>query len=65
MNSLETSHPKIEVQYLNHLSTDKPNNFFCSQDREFTGKVVEIVNGDAIVVKVGKEFKKIHLASIK
>lgn len=35
------------------------------QDREFTGKVVEIVNGDALVVKVGKVFKKIHIASIR
>merc|ERR1711970_557609 len=35
------------------------------KDREFTGKVVEIVNGDAVVVKVGKDFKKIFLASIK
>ena len=35
------------------------------QDREFTGKVVEIINGDALMVKVGKAFKKIHLASIR
>jgi len=35
------------------------------KDREFTGKVVEIVNGDALIVKVGKDFKKIFLASIK
>jgi len=42
-----------------------PVSTVADKDREFTGKVVEIVNGDAIVVKVGKEFKKIHLASIK
>jgi len=35
------------------------------KDREFTGKVVEVVNGDALVVKVGKTFKKIHIASIR
>lgn len=35
------------------------------KDREFTGKVVEIVNGDAIMVKTGKAFKKIFLASIR
>ena len=35
------------------------------QDREFTGKVVEIINGDALMVKAGKAFKKIHLASIR
>ena len=40
-------------------------NLVVLQDREFTGKVVEIVNGDALVVKVGKVFKKIHLASIR
>jgi len=36
-----------------------------AKDREFTGKVVEIINGDALMVKVGKAFKKIHLASIR
>jgi staphylococcal nuclease domain-containing protein 1 len=35
------------------------------KDREFTGKVVEIVNGDALQVKVGKVVRKIHLASIR
>jgi len=35
------------------------------KDREFTGKVVEVVNGDALMVKAGKAFKKIHLASIR
>merc|ERR1719166_519298 len=35
------------------------------KDREFTGKVVEVVNGDALMVKAGKVFKKIHLASIR
>ncbi|XP_023328486.1 staphylococcal nuclease domain-containing protein 1 [Eurytemora carolleeae] len=35
------------------------------KDREFTGKVLEIVNGDALMVKVGKVVRKIHLASIR
>ena len=37
-----------------------------ARDKEFTGKVIEIVNGDAIVVKKNKtEVKKIFLASIR
>jgi len=37
-----------------------------AKDKEFTGKVVEIVNGDAIMVKKNKtDLKKIHLASIR
>ena len=37
-----------------------------AKDKEITGKVVEIVNGDAIMVKKSKtEVKKIHLASIR
>lgn len=37
-----------------------------AKDKEFVGKVVEIVNGDAIMVKRSKhETKKIHLASIR
>jgi len=37
-----------------------------AKDKEFTGKVVEIVNGDAIMVKKNKtEVKKIFLASIR
>lgn len=37
-----------------------------ARDKEFTGKVVEIVNGDAIMVKKNKtEVKKIYLASIR
>jgi len=35
------------------------------KDREFSGKVVEVVNGDALVVKNSKGFKKIHIASIR
>jgi staphylococcal nuclease domain-containing protein 1 len=35
------------------------------KDREFVGKVVEIVNGDALMVKAGKVVKKVHLASIR
>lgn len=37
-----------------------------AKDKEFTGKVVEIVNGDAIMVKKNKtEVKKVFLASIR
>jgi len=35
------------------------------KDKEFNGKVVEVVNGDALMVKSGKVVKKLHLASIK
>merc|ERR1711892_651357 len=35
------------------------------KDKEFTGKVVEICNGDALMVKSGKTVRKLHLASIK
>ena len=35
------------------------------QDREFTGKVCEIVNGDALMIKAGGKFRKIFLASIR
>jgi len=42
-----------------------PTNTLSAKDREFTGKVVEIINGDALMVKAGKAFKKIHLASIR
>jgi len=35
------------------------------KDREFNGKVVEVVNGDALMVKAGKVVKKLHLASIR
>ena len=41
------------------------DNWFNIKDREFTGKVLEIVNGDALMVKVGKVVRKIHLASIR
>ena len=34
-------------------------------DKEFNGKVVEIVNGDALVVKSAKNFRKIFLSSIR
>ena len=40
-------------------------NLIISKDREFSGKVVEVVNGDALVVKNSKGFKKIHIASIR
>jgi staphylococcal nuclease domain-containing protein 1 len=37
-----------------------------AKDREFTGKVLEVVLGDCIVVKKSKtEIKKIHLSSIR
>lgn len=42
-----------------------PTSTLSDKDRSLTGKVVEIVNGDALVVKVGNTYKKIHLASIK
>jgi len=35
------------------------------KDKEFNGKVVEVVNGDALMVKTGKTLRKLHLASIK
>ncbi len=36
------------------------------KDKSFTGRVVEIVNGDAIMVKRSKnDTRKIHLASIR
>lgn len=36
------------------------------KDKTFTGKVIEIVNGDAVMVKRSKnDIKKIHLASIR
>ena len=36
------------------------------KDKTFTGKVVEIVNGDAVMVKRSKnDIRKIHLASIR
>jgi len=44
---------------------EAPVSTLSDKDREFTGKVVEIVNGDALMVKVGNTYKKIHLASIK
>ena len=34
-------------------------------DKEFNAKVVEVVNGDALVVKTGKNFRKINLSSIR
>merc|ERR1719232_1106748 len=34
-------------------------------DKEFNGKVVEIVNGDALMVKTGKAVRKLFLASIR
>merc|ERR1712223_1129495 len=37
-----------------------------AKDKEFTGKVVEIVNGDAIMVKKSKtDIKKVYLSSIR
>ena len=43
----------------------KPSAALSIKDRTFTGKVVEIVNGDAMVVKTESGFKKIFLASIR
>jgi len=37
-----------------------------AKDKQFTGKVIEIVNGDALVVRRSKtEVRKVHLASIR
>jgi len=37
-----------------------------AKDKNFTGKVVEVVNGDALMIKRSKtETKKVHLASIR
>merc|ERR550519_2208659 len=46
----------------NHVTTESAMN---PKDRDFNGKVVEIVNGDALMVKTGKVVKKVHLASIR
>ncbi|KAH9499055.1 nuclease domain-containing protein [Bulinus truncatus] len=35
------------------------------KDKSFSGKVVEVVNGDGLVVKLDSAFKKIFLASIR
>ena len=35
------------------------------KEKEFNGKVVEVVNGDAIMVKVGQEVKKIFFSSLR
>ena len=36
------------------------------KDKLYTGKVVEVVNGDALMVKRGKgDVRKVHLASIR
>ena len=43
----------------------KPAANLITGDKEFNGKVVEIVNGDALVVKTGKVFRKLFLASIR
>merc|ERR1719230_874013 len=43
----------------------KPAANLITGDKEFNGKVVEIINGDAMVVKTGKNFRKLFLASIR
>jgi len=44
----------------------KPSeNVLSDKEREYTGKVVEVVNGDALMVKAGGKVKKLHLASIR
>lgn len=35
------------------------------KEKEFQGKVVEVINADAMIVKVGDNLKKIFLASIR
>jgi len=46
----------------NHVTTESTMN---PKDRDFNGKVVEVVNGDALQIKTGKVVKKVHLASIR
>jgi len=43
----------------------KPSAVISEKDKEFNGKVVEVVNGDALMVKAGKTVRKIYLASIR
>jgi len=44
----------------------KPSeNTLSDKEREYTGKVVEVVNGDALMVKAGGKVRKIHLASLR
>merc|ERR1719219_3178343 len=43
----------------------KPSAVISEKDKEFHGKVVEVVNGDALMVKAGKIVRKIYLASIR
>ncbi|RUS90599.1 hypothetical protein EGW08_001596 [Elysia chlorotica] len=43
----------------------KPSESAVIKDKTFSGKVVEIVNGDAMVIKTETSFKKIFLASIR
>lgn len=53
-----SDHVKLWLIELNLQIADK--------DREFTGKVIEVVNGDALVVKrQDGSTKKIFLASIR
>ena len=49
-------------QWKNYTATESN---ISPKDREFNGKVVEVVNGDALMVKAGKVVKKVHLASIR
>jgi len=44
----------------------KPSeNTLSDKEREFTGRVMEVVNGDALMVKAGGKVRKLHLASIR
>ncbi|GFO47277.1 staphylococcal nuclease domain-containing protein 1-like [Plakobranchus ocellatus] len=43
----------------------KPSESAVIKDKSFSGKVVEIINGDAMVIKTETSFKKIFLASIR
>jgi len=44
----------------------KPSeNPLTDKEREYTGKVMEVVNGDALMVKAGGKVKKLHLSSIR
>lgn len=43
----------------------KPTESTVIKDKTFSGKVVEIINGDAMVIKTETSYKKIFLASIR
>ena len=57
---------KSAKEHKNRIWRDyKPSAVISEKDKEFNGKVVEVVNGAALIVKAGKTVRKIHLASIR